>query len=241
MASAATSQTRSASGPPRRVAAAVRDRVALNAGQERSRRFTLAPHDAYHRGSTRAEHGGRMAGDSLAEAFTANRAALLRYLRARGAGDEADDLLQDLWLKLGGGSDVAVLDPLAYLYRMAHNLMLDRRRATVRRQRREEHYLGEGAGEADDAPAAERVLIARERLRHVDRALAALGARTDFIFRRYRVEGVAQRDIAAELGITLSAVEKHLKKAYRAVAAAQTALQAEDDASVPDVAREPVK
>jgi RNA polymerase sigma-70 factor (ECF subfamily) len=32
---------------------------------------------------------------------------------------------------------------------------------------------------------------------------------------------MAQRDIAAEFGISLSAVEKHLQKAYRAIAAWQ--------------------
>jgi RNA polymerase sigma-70 factor (ECF subfamily) len=50
--------------------------------------------------------------------------------------------------------------------------------------------------------------------------LRSLGERTDYIFRRHRVEGIPQRDIAAELGISLSAVEKHLQRAYRAVQAA---------------------
>jgi DNA-directed RNA polymerase specialized sigma24 family protein len=44
-----------------------------------------------------------------------------------------------------------------------------------------------------------------------------LGDRTDLVFRRYRVEGRSQKEIAAELGISLSAVEKHLQKAYRAL------------------------
>ncbi|USI73415.1 RNA polymerase sigma factor [Sphingomonas morindae] len=170
-----------------------------------------------------------MAGDSLAKAFEANRAALLRYVRARGAGDDADDLLQDLWLKLGGAGEVIVLDPLAYLYRMAHNLLLDRRRAALRRQRREERYGGEG--DADESPSAERTLLARERLRAIEHLLAALGPRTDYIFRRFRVEGVGQRAIAQELGITVSAVEKHLQKAYRAILLAQRAEEGAADAA----------
>ena len=32
----------------------------------------------------------------LSAIFMANRAALLRFLRARGAGDDAEDLLQDM-------------------------------------------------------------------------------------------------------------------------------------------------
>lgn len=157
---------------------------------------------------------------ALDEAFMGHRPALLRYFRARGASEEAEDLLQDLWFKISAAGTIEAGDPLAYLYRMAHNLMLDRRRASVRRRLREEHYQ-EGTGEADETPDAEQVLLARERLRRVDQVLAALGPKTDYVFRRHRVDGVAQRDIAAELGVTLSAVEKHLQKAYRAVAAAR--------------------
>jgi len=162
---------------------------------------------------------------TLDEAFTSHRPALLRYFRARGANEEAEDLLQDLWVKLSAATDVAPDDALAYLYRMAHNLMLDRRRAALRRRRREEDYH-DLLGDTDETPDAEHVLLARERLRHVDRLLASLGSRTDYIFRRHRVEGIAQKDIAAELGVTLSAIEKHLQKAYRAVATSSADLHA---------------
>jgi RNA polymerase sigma factor (sigma-70 family) len=166
-----------------------------------------------------------LAGGVLASAFEAHRAQLLRYLRARGAGEEAEDCLQELWIRASSGDHDAVAEPLSYLYRMAHNLMLDRYRADSRRAHRELAYQGDvhGDGEADKTPSAERALLARERLRAVERLLAGLGSRTDHIFRRHRIDEVAQRDIAAELGITLSAVEKHLQKAYRAIAAARRA------------------
>jgi RNA polymerase sigma factor (sigma-70 family) len=193
---------------------------------------------AYHGQNAGEDLGRDMAEDALAGIFLANRGALLRYLRARGATDDAEDLLQDLWLKLRGVEAERIGDGLAYLYRMAHNLMLDRRRAGARRRQREEGYhrdVGSGDGGADDAPAAERILLAREQLRQIDWTLSTLGTRTDFIFRRYRVDGAAQRDIATELGISVSAVEKHLQKAYRAVADAQRVLDRADDR---DVARE---
>lgn len=176
-----------------------------------------------------------MAGPSLAETFLALRPALLRYLRARGAGEEAQDLVQELWLKLDAVPPSRADDPLAYLYRMAHNLMLDRLRGDVRRRGRETGFQ-QIRGSVDDTPDAEHALLARERLRAVDRALAALGSRSEQIFRRHRIDGVPQRTIAAEFGITLSAVEKHLQKAYRAVAIAQTADRA--DSKVPSIDRE---
>ncbi len=162
-----------------------------------------------------------MAGDGLAAAFATHRAQLLRYLRARGAGEEAEDCLQDLWIRVQTVSTDMATDPRAYLYRMAHNLLLDRRRSEIRRGRRDTAYHDDvqAGGEADEAPAAERILIAREKLRRVEATLRGLGARTDHIFRRHRIDEIPQRDIAAELGLSLSAVEKHLQKAYRAIAA----------------------
>jgi RNA polymerase sigma-70 factor (ECF subfamily) len=159
--------------------------------------------------------------------MVAHRPALLRYLRARGAGEEAEDLLQELWLKVAAlEDDGAIADPLPYLYRMAHNLMLDRRRATRRRMARELDYgTPDPQGAAQEAVGTERALVARDSLRHIDAALAALGERTDYIFRRHRVEGVAQKQIAEELGITVSGVEKYLQKAYRAVLAARRRIE----------------
>jgi len=177
-----------------------------------------------------------MAGNHLAQAFMANQPSLLRYLRARGAGDDAEDCLQDLWIRAQASVDRDVGDGLAYLYRMAHNLMLDRYRAAHRRQGREASYhrdVMSGDGSADDAPAAERILLGREGLKQIGRVLAGLGSRTEYVFRRHRIDEIEQREIALELGITLSAIEKHLQKAYRAVAAAQRSITDNSDPSEP--------
>jgi RNA polymerase sigma factor (sigma-70 family) len=165
--------------------------------------------------------------NGLEAVFMANRQGLERFLRARsGSAAEAEDLVQDLWLKLGGVVG-PVAEPLAYLYRMADNLVLDRRRSATRRERRDDAWSDLSGGGADgisDSPSVERALIAKERLAIVETALKALGERTVSIFRRYRIDGALQRDIASEHGISLSAVEKHLQKAY------QTILQLRDNA-----------
>lgn len=155
----------------------------------------------------------------LEQVYLDSRQALLRFLRARGAGDSAEDLLQELWIKAAAGAAGPVRDPLPYLYRTANNLMLDRRRAEIRQSRREVEYAGpaEGSEPASDAPNEERALIARQELRTAQEALSALGERTEAVFRRFRLEGASQKRIAEEEGISLSAVEKHLQKAYRAL------------------------
>lgn len=161
----------------------------------------------------------------LEAVFLENRMTLLRFLRARGAGDAAEDCLQEVWIKASSGASGPIAEPLAYLYRTASNVMLDRRRAELRATRRDTAWSEAGD---DIAPAeSEARLIARERLAAVESVLTALGDRTNAIFRRYRLDGASQRDIAAEFGISLSAVEKHLQKAYRALGDLKERLDAE--------------
>lgn len=97
---------------------------------------------------------------------------------------------------------------------MANNLMFDVRRAASRRQRRDHAWADLSIA---DAEFGERLLLARDQLRAIEGVLIELGARTDLIFRRFRLEGATQQQIAEEMGISLSAVEKHLQKAYRAL------------------------
>jgi RNA polymerase sigma-70 factor (ECF subfamily) len=171
----------------------------------------------------------------LRAALLEHRAALLRYFIARRVpAEEAEDVLQDLVVKLESHPSGPVAEPRAYLYRMAENLLLDRIRSDGRRRGREQAWVAAQAGaalDADDRPSAEQVLIARERLALVSAALAALPERTLFVFRRYRVDGVPQRQIAAEIGISLSAVEKHLQKAYQVVVETQRRLDADRQGS----------
>ncbi len=156
----------------------------------------------------------------LSAIFMANRPALLRFLRARGAGDDAEDLLQDMWMKLEAKDLGPVSDPLPYLYRMANNLMLDRYRSSTRRERREQDWAeaagGVMADPSDDMAVDDRMIL-QQRLEEARAVLRDLGPRVELIFRRFRIEGVGQKLIADELGVSLTTVEKDLQKAYRAM------------------------
>ncbi|MBL8652250.1 MAG: sigma-70 family RNA polymerase sigma factor [Sphingopyxis sp.] len=154
------------------------------------------------------------------------RDRLVRFLAARGAGDQAEDLFHDLWQKLAILPERPVGDPLSYLFRAAENLMRDLRRAAISRDRRQSDWHGL-SDTPQERPAGDRALIAREQLAAIEATLAALGPRADKIFRRYRLDGVGQADIAAEWGISLSSVEKDLQKAYRAIADLKARFDAE--------------
>ena len=61
-------------------------------------------------------------------------------MRARcGDASDAEDILQDLWIKIGSIAAVPD-DPLSYLYRVADNLVIDRRRSAQRRERRDDAW-----------------------------------------------------------------------------------------------------
>ncbi|WP_322963626.1 RNA polymerase sigma factor [Sphingomonas fuzhouensis] len=148
--------------------------------------------------------------------FLANRDKLVRFLTARGAGDAAEDLVQDLWLKVAGRMDGPVANPLAYLYRAADMLMIDRYRSRRQAELREQDWV---EGQGPEPPAAERAVVARQTAEQVAATLAALGERPAAVFRRVRVEGVPQRQVAAELGVSISTIESDLRMAAHAIAA----------------------
>lgn len=160
-----------------------------------------------------------MSDTGLQAVFLANRDRLLRFLAAHGAGDAAEDVLQELWIKLSTSSAGPVAQPLSYLYRAANNLMLDRYRSVRQAAKRDSDWSAvehDGTDRAQD-PAGERPLIAREQLGIVQQTLDGLGERAAHAFRRHRIDGVPQKLIARELGVSLSTVETDLRKAYRAL------------------------
>ncbi|MGK6354636.1 RNA polymerase sigma factor [Sphingomonas sp. DT-207] len=164
--------------------------------------------------------------DGLRQVLLHERSRLLRFLAARGAGDEAEDVLHDLWQRVASVAGQPIGEPVSYLFRAAENLMRDRRRSMVSRQRRQ-HEWHSTSTSTEEEPLGERVLIAREQLRQVKDTLATLGPRAELVFRRYRLDGVGQAVIARELGVSLSSVEKDLQKAYRALADLRTRFDAE--------------
>ena len=172
-----------------------------------------------------------MTDQGLKQLLLSSRTAVIRFLMLRGStADEAEDLVQELFLKLEGLRIGPIAEPRAYLYRMADNLLLDRRRSVARRSRREEEWTDARSGvdvEADDTPSVEDAMIAREQLDIVTNALSTLPPRTAEIFRRFRVDGERQKVIAADFGVSVSAIEKQLQHAYDVVLAAKKELDEE--------------
>lgn len=156
----------------------------------------------------------------LAALYAAYRPELLRFLITRtGDPAEAEDVLQELWLRVhaAGGSPVA--NGRAYLYRAAQNLVLDRMRERRRRSTRDRdwsvaEYGAASPGEtADPRPGAEQAMEDQQRSARLATAIAALPPAAGRVFRLHKLDGLPHADVARELGITRSGVEKHMATA----------------------------
>jgi RNA polymerase sigma-70 factor (ECF subfamily) len=157
----------------------------------------------------------------LQQIFEENRDALLRYLRAHGAGDSAEDLLQELWLKVAATASGPIAAPRNYLFRAATNLMIDRRRSEAQAQRREIEWSGlvdRMPGSAANDPGPDRELDGRRKLALVEAELAKLPPRALAVFRQHRIEGLTQREIAAAMALSASTIESDLRMVYRLLA-----------------------
>ncbi len=169
------------------------------------------------------EEAGTQQG-GLEALFVLHRAELQRFLAARcGSADEAEDFLQDLWLKVSmqkAGGPIA--NGRAYLFRMANNLVLDQVRARHRAMRRDRAWLeeeGGGAVEPDERPdpgeAADQAIARRQEVELLEQAISALPAGAQRALRLYRIEGRQQAEVAEIMGISRSGVEKHLAVAMK--------------------------
>lgn len=158
----------------------------------------------------------------LEELYHLHRAELLRFLVARtGDAAEAEDVVQELWLKLQSAPSGPVANGRAYLYRMAQNLVLDRVRQRRRSAARDGAWLRDAtdgddpAALADGQRPADEELVAREETAKLATLINALPDRARQAFRLHKLDGLSHSEVAARLGISRSAVEKHMAVAMK--------------------------
>jgi RNA polymerase sigma factor (sigma-70 family) len=158
----------------------------------------------------------------LVQTYLENRETLLRVfsasLRDRAL---AEDVLQDLYLKISAIDPGGPVDnPLAYLFRAANNIALNRHRATKSKVAREKAWQGAnvhsiGAEVVADEVSAEAQVIGKQQLAHLMTALAELPEASQTVVRLHKFEGVSQVEVARHLGVSISTVEKRLSAALK--------------------------
>jgi RNA polymerase sigma factor (sigma-70 family) len=151
--------------------------------------------------------------ESLSKRF---RTPLVRFFERRiGRHSETEDLVQEVFLRLADGARLESVEHMeAYLFTAAANLLRDRqRRLSARASDAHEPYEDEVHGGADDRSTPERALSVTQAMQQLAATLQELPERTRNVWVLYHLDDLSQADIARQLGIAISTIEKHLHRA----------------------------
>ncbi len=149
----------------------------------------------------------------LVETLRAQEHGLLRFLSKRlGCKDAAQDVLQMVSEQLLNAQHISVVDnPKAYVYRAASNMANSYDRAALARRTYESRSVASAELEGETGP--EGAAEAHELLAVVEAALGELPLLTQRMFLAFRIDGMRQKDIADQFGVSLSTVEKRIAAA----------------------------
>ena len=141
------------------------------------------------------------------------RPALVRYFKRKtGNAVEAEDLTQDVLVRvLAHAKWKTPSEAKGYIFRTAINRWHDRFRRNGAHGT-DVAWSDEEIGESGTQNAPERVVIVMEELGQIARALEEMNERTRTVLMLIRLEQMKAAAVADMLGISLSAVNKHLAK-----------------------------
>ena len=137
-----------------------------------------------------------------------------RLTRKLGNDELAGDALHDTWLQLRRMDDPKseILNPRAFLLRMAVNTAISSLRSQHRAVPQSE--IEALLEVADPAPGPEQTTAGRAELHDLMAIIEGMPQRRQDILLLVRVDGMAQKDVAKRLGVSLSTVEQELKRAH---------------------------
>lgn len=161
---------------------------------------------------------GGLTKSNLVAAFILHQPELRQFLlRKVNCSDTAADLLQDTYVRIAQlepGDEI--LNPRAFLYRVAGNLAFDHLRCQHRwAQWEDAEALGEDCACLQPQPDA--VLAGGEKLRRFHRLLLELPSQHRRMFVRCRIEGQSYRQIADEERISPRRVERVVQQTLKSL------------------------
>lgn len=143
--------------------------------------------------------------------------ALKRYFRRYLNQADADDLVQEVYVGMQARRAEAPIENVeGYIFRVAANVLHRYRQRGAVNQRTFTDMTAATVS-ASDSPSVERLLISREDLRSALTIIQELSPRTRDVFVLHRFEELSYNAIATRLGVSVSAVEKHIMLALRAL------------------------
>lgn len=135
--------------------------------------------------------------------------------RRAPAAFDLDDIVQESYAILAERERIDdILNPRAYLFQVAHSLVV----RNIRRARIVPILAVEDLGQvdwADDAATPEQSAMAHDDLREVAEVIASMPGQTREAFVLRRIRGLSQREIASQMGLSENTVEKHIVRGIR--------------------------
>lgn len=150
----------------------------------------------------------------LEKLFAQHASALHRYLLRKNCSPSlASDLVQDTFLRIAQLDNLErILSAPSYLFRVAHNLMIDHhRRFGAKRFEKDASAFFETL--VDEASGPEELAFDALALEHLESLLERMPERTRDVFLLCRVEGMTHKETARYLRISTSSVQKHMAMA----------------------------
>ena len=132
----------------------------------------------------------------------------------------AKDLVQNVFIKIWESPEsVNIENPEAFIYQMVRNACLNYIRhlkvVDNLKSKVKDHYLGEELYYIDMVGNKPYILIEKELEGRIRDVMNSLPEKCLAVFRLSRINGLKNREIAEQLGISIKAVEKHISKALQ--------------------------
>jgi RNA polymerase sigma factor (sigma-70 family) len=172
--------------------------------------------------SYRLERAGAQPRNEENERLLGFLPGIRKFFRGRVTACEADDLTQEVYLHMLARSRTAAIENLhGYLFTVAANVLNAKVRGDRARHSRSHIEFNEDEALADEN-TPEHILLQRDQLQVLFAMIQELPPRTRDVFVLHRFEEMTYDAIARKMGISSSAVEKHMIKALHRLTARLT-------------------
>lgn len=157
----------------------------------------------------------------IEELFRQNGRPLVRFLSAKLRDpQQADEIAQEAYLRMQNLHEPEQLDNArAFLFQVAANMATDQLRRQQLHQRYIQSQLEKNMADSDLRPDIEHgpdeQLIAQQKVAQINTALDCMKAKPKQAFLLHRRTGLSYSEIAEEMGVSVSSVEKYILAALK--------------------------